>query len=71
MDRIDRSQFDDHEPLRSAFQAGLAQTFAPCHEPVPGKMERLIDDLRKREPDRAPAGPAQSFVRWLNTERSH
>ena len=51
MQRIDQNHFDTREPVRSTFATGLRSVFGACHEPLPAKMEELLQRLRDRDED--------------------
>ena len=52
MKSIGRDHYDERAPVSSIYAGGLRNVFAACHEPLPSKMEELIDRLREHEDPR-------------------
>jgi hypothetical protein len=50
MQRAEKNQYDAQGLARSVLlQEGLKRTFAACHEPLPTKMEQLLEELCRVE----------------------
>ena len=49
MRRVDRSDYDDRDPVRSTYEGGLKSVFAACHDPLPSRMQELLHCLEDRE----------------------
>lgn len=37
------------KPFHAAYQEGLARTFRACHEPMPARMQELMQQLGERD----------------------
>jgi hypothetical protein len=46
MKRVSRDHYDSRDPIRSIYQGGLKGVFATCQDPLPDKMEKLIQRLK-------------------------
>ena len=50
MERVDKIQHEAQGLARSAYlQEGLKRAFVACHEPLPAKMEQLLEELQRME----------------------
>jgi hypothetical protein len=43
MKRVSQDHYDSRDPIRSIYQGGLKSVFAACRDPLPKKMEELVD----------------------------
>ena len=46
MKRVDQGSYAKGEPIRSAYEEGLRSLFPACKEPLPPKIEQLLNRLR-------------------------
>ena len=54
MERVDQANYAKREPIRSAYEEGLEGLrglFPACKEPLPPKIEQLLNRLREISPD--------------------
>jgi hypothetical protein len=51
MERVDQASYAKREPIRSACREGLRGLFPACKEPLPPKIEQLLNRLREVFPD--------------------
>jgi len=49
MERMDRPQYGKQPSSTAAYEAGLKASFAVCHEPLPRRMEELVERLQMLE----------------------
>jgi len=49
MERMDRPQYGKHLSSTAAYEAGLKAAFVVCHEPLPKRMEELLERLHTLE----------------------
>jgi hypothetical protein len=49
MERMDRPQYGKQPSSTAAYEAGLKAAFAVCHEPLPRRMEELLERLQMFE----------------------
>ena len=49
MERMDRPQYGKQPSSTAAYEAGLKAAFAVCHEPLPRRMEELLERLQMLE----------------------
>ena len=49
MERVDRPQYGQQPSSTAAYEAGLRAAFVVCHEPLPRRMEELLDRLQMFE----------------------
>jgi hypothetical protein len=49
MERMDRSQYGRQPSPTAAYEAGLKAAFTVCHEPLPRRMEELLERLQTLE----------------------
>jgi hypothetical protein len=46
MERMDRSQYGRQPSSTASYEAGLKAAFTVCHEPLPKRMEELLERLQ-------------------------
>ena len=46
---MDRPQYGKQPSSTAAYEAGLKASFAVCHEPLPRRMEELVERLQMLE----------------------
>ena len=46
MERVDRSRYGRQPSSTAAYEAGLKAAFTACHEPLPKRMEELLERLQ-------------------------
>jgi hypothetical protein len=51
MERMDRPRYGEHLSPTAAYEAGLKAAFVVCHEPLPKRMEELLEQLQILEGD--------------------
>ena len=49
MERMDRPQYGKHLLSTAAYEAGLRAAFVVCHEPLPKRMEEVLERLHTLE----------------------
>lgn len=49
MENVDRNHYDPRDPVRSIYHGGLKNVFAACHDPLPSRMQELLERLQDRE----------------------
>jgi hypothetical protein len=49
MERMDRSRYGSQPSSTAAYEAGLKAAFAVCREPLPRRMEELLERLQMLE----------------------
>ena len=49
MERIDRPQYGKRPSSTAAYEAGLKAAFMVCHDPLPSRMEELLERLQTLE----------------------
>jgi hypothetical protein len=49
MERIDRAQYGKQPSPAAAYETGLKDAFAVCHDPLPSRMEELLRRLQMLE----------------------
>jgi hypothetical protein len=52
MERMDRPQYGKHLSPTAAYEAGLRAAFVVCHEPLPKRMEELLERLQILESEK-------------------
>ena len=53
MERMDRPQYGKQPSSTAAYEAGLKAAFVVCHEPLPRRMEELVERLQMVEAEQA------------------
>jgi len=53
MEHVDRPQFGRQPSPTAAYEAGLKAAFVACHEPLPARMEELLECLHILEGEAA------------------
>jgi len=46
MERVDRSRYGKQPSSTSVYEAGLKAAFTACHEPLPKRIEELLERLQ-------------------------
>jgi hypothetical protein len=59
MKQVNRDHYDARDPIRSIYEGGLKSAFAACHDPLPEKMEKILQQLRERASRPNKRGPAK------------
>jgi hypothetical protein len=49
MEHVNRSQYGRPPSATAAYEAGLKAAFVACHEPLPARMEELLERLHMLE----------------------
>jgi hypothetical protein len=49
MERMDRPRYDSQPSSTAAYEAGLRAAFVVSHEPLPQRMEQLLERLQALE----------------------
>jgi hypothetical protein len=49
MERIDRPQYGEQPSSTAAYEAGLKAAFVVSHQPLPQRMEELLERLQALE----------------------
>jgi hypothetical protein len=49
MERMDRPRYGSQLSSTAAYEAGLKAAFVACHEPLPKRMEELLERLQTLE----------------------
>jgi hypothetical protein len=53
MERMDRPQYGKQLSSTAAYEASLKAAFVVCHEPLPKRMEELVERLQMVEDEQA------------------